>query len=158
MTYVTRTTKYVRQRRQCHGGGLMLWVMTMPNGLLSFHSITGTFRSQQYIELLSHYVVPTMKINLEGNFYFQQDNCSVHVSRLVQQYPKKANVQTLMWLSKSPDLNIFEDVWKIISGMVYDGPQFNSVKELERKISDVIHTINNEKQQLIIDLYGSIRR
>jgi len=83
---------------------------------------------------------------------------AVHVSRLVQQYPKKANVQTLMWLSKSPDLNIFEDVWKIISGMVYDGPQLNSVNELERKISDVIHTINNEKRQLIIDLYGSIRR
>ena len=95
-------------------------------------------------------------INLEGNFYFQQDNCSVHVSRLVQQYLKKANVQTLIWPSKSPDLNIVEDIWKIISVMVYGGPQFKRVKELERKISDVIHTINNEKRQLIIDLYGSI--
>ena len=64
MTYVTRTTKYIRQRRQCHGIVLMLWLMTMPNVLLSFHSITGTFRSRQYIELLSHYVVPTMKISL----------------------------------------------------------------------------------------------
>ena len=135
----------------------MLWLMTLPNGLLWFHSITVTLRSQQYIELLSRYVVPTMKINLKGNFYFQQDNCSVHASRLVQQYLKDANIQTVRWASKSPDLNIVEDVWKIISDIVYDGLQFNNVQELAGRISNVIRAINNEKLQLIIDLYGSMR-
>ena len=48
MTYVKRNSKYIRQKRQCRGGGLMLWLMTLPNGLLSFHSITGTLRSYQY--------------------------------------------------------------------------------------------------------------
>ena len=106
MTYVKKNSKYIRQKRQCHGGGIMLWLMTLPNGLLSYHSIIGSFKTHQYIALLRNYVVPTMKINLGNNFYFQQDNASVHTSKLAQQYLKDANVRTLMWPSKSPDLNI----------------------------------------------------
>jgi len=157
MTYIKRKSKYVRQKRQCHGGGIMVWLMTLPNGLLSFHSIIGQFRSIQYIAMLDKYIVPVMKINFPCKFYFQQDNCSVHMSKLVKEYLKKVNVQTVTWPSKSPDLNIVEDVWKIISDLVYDGPQFDNLKDLQRKISEVIEIINSTKRQVIIDLYGSVR-
>lgn len=157
MTYMPKNSKYIRQKRQCHGGGIMLWLMIFPNGLLSFHVIVGKFSSKDFVHMLHTYIVPTIRLNFEKKIFFQQDNCTVHTSRLVQDCLKYANIQTIQWPSRSPDLNIVEDVWKIISDMVYDGPQFNNLRELQLRITETIHVINNEKRQNIIDLYGSLR-
>lgn len=157
MTYMPKNSKYIRQKRQCHGGGVMLWLMIFPNGLLSFHSIVGKFASKDFVQILKKYIVPTIRINFEKNIFFQQDNCTVHTSRLVQDFLKYSNISTIQWPSKSPDLNIVEDVWKIISDMVYDGPQFNNLRELQIRITETIQVINNERRQNIIDLYGSLR-
>jgi len=158
MTYVPSKSKWVRNKRQCGGGGVMVWLMIMPNGLLSVHIINGKFKSTDYVALLRKYIVPIMRLNMKSNFYFQQDNCAVHKAKIVMDYLKNNNVRTITWPSRSPDLNIVEDVWKIISDMVYDGPQFVSATTLENRIVDVVNAINYSKRQTIIDLYGCIRQ
>ena len=45
MTYIKNSSKYIPNKRQCHGGRIMLWPMTFPNDILSFHSIIGTFKA-----------------------------------------------------------------------------------------------------------------
>jgi len=158
MTYIPRQSKYVRNTRQCGGGGIMVWLMILPNGLLSFHMINGKFKAVDYVTLLDHFVVPIIKLNVKSNFSFQQDNCAVHTAKIVKEYMNSKNISTISWPSLSPDLNIVEDVWKIISDMVYDGPQFFNKEDLQRKIVDVICVINSTKRDVILDLYASIRK
>ena len=63
-------------------------------------------------------------------------------------------MSTMKWPSLSPDLNIVEDVWKIISDLVYDGPQFLNAADLQKKIVDVIQIINSTRRHVISDLYA----
>ena len=51
---------------------------------------------------------------------------------------------------KSPDLNIIEDVWKLMSVYVYE-PQFKNIGKLIEKLTDVVHQIKTNKKQLLIN-------
>ena len=136
----------------------MVWMMVFPNGLLSFHVINGKFKSADYIGLLERIVLPIIKVKVKPNFYYQEDYCAVHKAKIVESYMKSNNVSIIRWPSRSSDLNIVEDVWKIVSDMVYDGPQFYKAADLEKKIVDVISIINSTKQHIILGLYASIKK
>ena len=56
-SYVDKSSKNYHVRRQCGGGGVMIWMMGMPNGLLSFKVIAGNLNSEKYITLLAHNIV-----------------------------------------------------------------------------------------------------
>ena len=99
-----------RQRRQCSGGSVMVWIMVLPSGLLSHHILQGTFTSQKYVDLLRRYVVPVIKLNYKSPIYFQQDNSSVHKAKMVTQFFNSNTIPLISWPSRSPDLNIAENV------------------------------------------------
>ena len=64
----------------------------------------------------------------------------------------QSSINILEWPAKSSDLNITEDIWKLISGQVYDGPQFLNINQLKTKLKNVIDNINiniNVKKFLI---------
>ena len=63
-----------------------------------------------------------MKINYGNTFYYQEDNARVHKSKKVHKFMQESGVQVIKYPARSPDLNIVEDIWKIISNAVYDGP------------------------------------
>ena len=94
---------------------------------------------------------------MKSQFSFQQDNCTIHKSKIVKEYMEKHKFQTIMWPSRSSDLNMVKDVWKTISDLVYDGPPLVNTDNLLKKIIDVIYLINYTKRQNILDLYESIR-
>ena len=76
-------------------GGIMIWVMILPNGLLSFHVINRKFKSADYIGLLKNYAVPIIKMNKKSQFSFQQDNCTVYKSKIVKAYMENTNFKRL---------------------------------------------------------------
>ena len=41
---------------------------------------------------------------------------------------KDSVIKIIEWPAKSPDLNIVEDIWKMLSNVVYDGPQLKISK------------------------------
>jgi len=136
----------------------MVWMMTLPNGLLSYKLIKGKFNSKVYIELLRTSTVPILKLNFGKDFWLQEDNSPVHKSAKVKEFMKASEINILPWPAKSPDLNIGEDIWKLISDQVYDGPQFHNTHELEAKLKNVVEDINRFQRSKVLDLYQSIRR
>ena len=156
-SYTLKSKKIYRQKRQCGGGGLMIWMMLMPNGLLCYDVIDGKFNSDRYIQLLDTKVVPIMKLNYGSDFLFQEDNATVHKAQKVANFWKSANVNILQWPAKSPDLNIVEDVWARISDIVYDGSQFRNNKELLKKIDETIYKLCTEERHKLLQLYKQIR-
>ena len=156
-TYVHKSDKFIRQQRQCGGGGVMIWLMVMPNSLLCHRVIKGSFKSLDYIGLLKSTVLPIARLNFGNEFVFQEDNCTVHKAKIVKDFMKTEKINVLNWPAKSPDLNITEDIWKVLSDIIYDGPQFHSTKELIKSINTAIFEINTSKRHLISNLYGCIR-
>ena len=65
-SYMQKTTTNYHTQKQCGGGAVMVWMMTMPNGLSSFEVRKGTINSGEYIKLLSEKVVTIIKLNYAG--------------------------------------------------------------------------------------------
>jgi len=68
-----------------------------------------------------------------------------------------SNINVLDWPPKGPDINIAEDVWKLLSDAVYDGPPYENNAVLFEKINNVIADINQSKRNVIQNLYANIR-
>ena len=60
----------------------------------------------------------------------QQDNCSIHVSKLMKEWMAKVNMTTLEWPARSLDLNLIENVWEMLVQLVYDGPEITKEAQL----------------------------
>ena len=157
-TYVQKSKPAVRERRQSKGGGIMVWLMLLPNGILAHRVITGKFGSVEYINLLHEMIVPIIKLNFGDDFILQEDNSTVHKARKVKDFMKLSKIRVIDWPSKSPDLNIVEDIWKKLSDMVYDGPQFKNKDELVIAINNSILELNTTGRNFMLDLYRDIRR
>jgi len=101
---------------------------------------------------------PNLKLNYGDKFYFQEDNCSVYKAKKVKNFMMANNVNILEGPAKSPDLNIVEDVWKIISDTVYDKWSFHSKSELDAAIVYAITYVQTKKMDTIFDLCNGIRK
>ena len=156
-SYIKENDDIVRERRQCQGGDIMMWLMSFPNGLVSYEIIEGYFKSINYKYLLEKRILPTIRLNYGSDFYYQDDNCTVHKAKLVKDFLKEERVNVLEWPYKSPDINIVENIWKMISDEVYDGSSFRTKADLKQKIESVILNINLNRRADVKILYAGIR-
>jgi len=142
---------FYRNKRQCGGESLLVWLLVMPNGLLSYRIIEGNLNADKYIDLLRTTAVPIMKLNYRANLVFQEDNSPVHKAHKVKNFLQTSKIKVLEWPAKSPDLNITEDVWKLLSDLVYEGPRYQNKAPLAERIKDAreketlskIYIVNN---------------
>ena len=67
--------------------------------------------SVRYINLIKEQINNHAERISGLNYIFQQDNASVHTSRLVQSYFNENNISILPWPECSTDLNIIENCW-----------------------------------------------
>jgi len=156
-TYVQKSEFIYRPRHQKKGGGIMVWAMVLPSGLLSYKILCRDFRSPTYVDLLCNTIVPICKLNYGNNFWFQQDNSRIHTARIVKDWMVAAHFPVIEWPARSPDLNIMENIWKMLEDIIYDRSPLLSRGDLMEEIRKAFLLINTSKRGHILNLYGTFR-
>lgn len=143
-------------KRVLKAPGIMIWGMLFPNGLLSYHVMKGRQNASKYVDILEKYALPLIKCNFKDHMILQQDNCPIHAARYTQQFLQNQDVETLKWPPYSPDINIIENVWYILSGYVYDKGPIKNLSILSERIKNAVRRYNEENQDTTAHLYSSI--
>lgn len=157
-TYMKQNDICNRRKRQLGGGGIMLWGMVLPVGLIAVKELNGKVNSEKYIRLLETFAVPCMKLNLNRGFNFVQDNAPIHSSKKTTTFLSNEMFSVLKWPALSPDINIMENIWKMMSDIIYNHNQPQNKEELKRKIDDAVLIINTERRETIVGLYKGFRK
>lgn len=156
-TWVHSNQSPSRVRKVIKAPGLMVWAMVLPNGLISFQFLKGNQSADNYIQIIKNVVIPISRLNLTSDYTYQHDNCPIHVARKTRNYCTSSNLKVLDWPASSPDLNIIENLWQIISLKVYEEGAPQNIKELKIKVIEAIHAINESQSEIVKNLYNSIR-
>lgn len=101
--------------------------------------------SESYKQLLDEKALPRIRREMENDFVLQQDNCSIHVSKLMKEWMAKVNMTTLEWPAKSPDLNLMENVWEMLAQLVYDATK----QLIETRRDVIVHMFDHYEERLI---------
>lgn len=137
---------------------LMVWGMVLPNGLFSYRIMRGKQNSEKFITMFHDYALPIIKLNLKDHFILQQDNCPIHVSKQSRNYFEKSKIELLPWPPYSPDLNIIENIWSILSTLVYKAGPAKNLKDLEEILFLAVVELNSDYRNQIMNLYSSMPR
>jgi len=88
----------------------MYFCIVFPNGLILLRELVGLQKGEDYKRLFNAIIVPSIWLNLGIAANLVQDNCSIHIYSTVRQCYATSDIKIIDWSSKSPELNIVENV------------------------------------------------
>ena len=88
-----------------------------------------------------------------NDFVLQQDNCRIHVSKLMKEWMAKVNMTTLEWPARSPDLNLIENIWEMLAQLVYDGPEIMKEVQLWERILGAKKQLIETRRDVIVHMF-----
>lgn len=140
-----RNHDVTRSKRNFGGGTVMVWSAFSYDFKLPICWITTRMNSNMYCDLLEDVLISHLEENVEGEFMFQQDNASIHVSRKSKEWFSDKDIPLLDWPACSPDLNPIENLWGLLASKVYEnGRQFATTNELKQCIRECWEAIGPE--------------
>ena len=69
----------------------------------------------------------------------------------------EAHFPVIDWPVRSPDLNIMENIWKMLQDIIYDRLLIRNIGDLTEEIEKAIFLINATKRATIKNLYDTFR-
>ena len=134
--------------------GIMVWGAICSNGAAFISRIDRKINAATYQNMLAEVVFDENTQILPEGFVFQQDNAPAHTAATTRDFFMQRSISVLEWPPYSPDLNIIENVWGIVSKKVYEGGKsYETCDELWESVSNHFLAISDETVQ---NLFQSI--
>ena len=127
--------------------------MLIPNSLSAVKILERKQNTGKYIATIKSFCVPIMNLNIQPKIYLVQDNCRIHVANQSKEFFKIQDFELIDWPSKSPDINLMENIWKILSDLIYSNNQLKNKNDLRERLFQAVDHINTEKRDISTNLY-----
>lgn len=147
-----RKEEKIHSKRQFGGGSIMVWAGISLKGRTELFMTEGTINSQVYTKILTEKLLPFTKEHYKRGFIFQQDNASIHTSKVTKAFLEKEKIKTLDWPSHSPDLNPIENLWGIIVRDLYKNgnKQFDTREQLKKALLKTWKNLDDKKVRKLV--------
>ena len=132
-----------RYHRQAGGGSVMVWGCMLGSSLGPLVIVPKNINGEKYVETLKNNLLPWMKQLPKQKFILMQDNAPAHKKKSTLDTLASLDISVMPWPPQSPDLNLLENVWELLSKQVYkNGRQFTSIKNLLAAVQSAWSTID----------------
>lgn len=145
-----------RNRRQQGGPSVQIWGAILPTFQLRVFELPPRGDSKTFMDFFEHQVMPQLPILTEPDMIMQQDNATVHTSAYSKARFAELGLDLLSWPARSPDLNIIENCWSMLTSRVYDCKQYSNRASLLTAIFEAAEHINEHQKAALENLYKSI--
>jgi transposase len=128
--------KYTRKDNERLEGKVSLWGCICAGGLGHAELYVDTLNAHRYQTILGLNLVSSAhQFWPSGQWWFQQDNWTVHTANTSQAWFHTHGVDLIDWPAWSPDLNPIEELWNDLKSRVY-ARHAKTMEELERFITE----------------------
>ena len=128
--------KYTRKDNEQLKGKVSLWGCICAEGLGHAELYVDTLDAHRYQTILGLNLVSSAhQFWPKGQWWFQQDNWTVHTAGTSRDWFHNHGVDLIDWPAWSPDLNPIEELWSDLKRRVY-GRHPRAMEELERYITE----------------------
>ena len=134
--------------------GIMVWAGITYSKEIYVVQMDRSITRKNYKEMLEAVIFHPENTDLPEKFIFQQDNVPAHKAHITRDFLESWKIPVLDWPPYSPDLNIIENLWGIVSTKVYEGgKEYQNSSDLWSAVSEQLLAISPE---VIRNLYNSI--
>lgn len=147
----------VQETEKFGGGSIMVWAGMRSDGYLVVQRCSDHMDGREYQKIIESAFDTGLFQRPDGRRIplFQHDNAGPHRSRFVQAFFDINDVQVLNWPAQSPDLNIIEHVWPMISRRL-GNERYTNKDALWASIKDVVEQLSFSND--LRRLYGTMGR